>query len=362
MLHITYVFGGARGIGRVERARKLANLMSTYGEGVTLKLVACEDVSKWPSKATPPVISYRFGEVPAASCFERSATSAVLIDGYPDGPAGAARSLLPQIREFDPHRKIVLVMRDILDAPDRVRARLANQGGYELLQQYYDGVVVLGRREIFDVKVNYQLPDERPVYYLGYLPPTSASSPQIQSPNGPCSVLVSAGGGDDADWMPRVISELSHEGCSITAVTGPNMPSALLREVCSVSRCGEVCVLHKVDSLLPLLRSVDFAVISGGYNTLLEAVFSGTAAIVIPREDPTSEQLIRARSIADNSIIRVLRRRELDGTGTLRRYIRLMAEMRRLRPGLNDRANNLFSAQGDVAWLLDWLEPALWYE
>jgi predicted glycosyltransferase len=44
----------------------------------------------------------------------------------------------------------------------------------------------------------------------------------------------------------------------------------------------------------------------GGYNTLVEAVASGTPTVCVPRVKPRTEQLIRARAFAQMGLVRLV--------------------------------------------------------
>ena len=60
-----------------------------------------------------------------------------------------------------------------------------------------------------------------------------------------------------------------------------------------------VAVRTFVPELAGWFGAVDALVCMGGYNTLLEALVRGTPTVCVPRTTPRSEQLIRARALAD---------------------------------------------------------------
>lgn len=246
-----YVFGGARGIGRIQRATKLATLLREASDDQRVHLVACEDASFWPMLTDLSVSHYEFGEQPSVAEFTADRLQAVFVDGYPDGPNGALTELLPLIRARAPRSRIILVMRDILDAPNRVIARLRG-GGYRLLEKYYDGIVVLGRKEVFDVGFNYALPSI-PIYYLGYLPPISKGGiSQFRSACGTNkAILTTSGGGDDANWMPSVVRTLSAAGLAVLAIGGAKMSEpAFDRLIRQADNCG-ARVRRRIEALAP---------------------------------------------------------------------------------------------------------------
>src|SRR5690606_15466159 len=51
--------------------------------------------------------------------------------------------------------RVVLGLRDILDAPETVRQRWRSEGAYEAIERYYDRVLVYGQREVYDLAEHY---------------------------------------------------------------------------------------------------------------------------------------------------------------------------------------------------------------
>jgi predicted glycosyltransferase len=52
-----------------------------------------------------------------------------------------------------------------------------------------------------------------------------------------------------------------------------------------------------------LMAAADLVISMGGYNTLCEVISQGTLSLVIPRETPRTEQLIRARAFRQQGLI-----------------------------------------------------------
>jgi predicted glycosyltransferase len=347
-----YVFGGARGIGRIQRATKLAILLREASDGQSIHLVACEDAGFWPMSTDLSVSHYQFGEQPLATEFTADGLQAVFVDGYPDGPSGALAELLPLIRARSPRTRIILVMRDILDAPDRVIARLRG-GGYGLLEKYYDGIVVLGSKEVFDVGLNYALPTI-PIYYLGYLPPIlKGEISQFRSAYSTNKrILASSGGGDDADWMPNVVRTLSAAGLAVLAIGGAKMPEPVFDRLMRQADNSGARVLRRVHSITPYMAMADCAVIGGGYNTLSEALYFNVSTVVIPREEPTLEQHIRALQLQRIVPLHIVRRKCVEGGKST---LLLSAVQERLIADTQSNAQAIFATPHTAAGLLQWL-------
>src|SRR5207245_5831655 len=95
-------------------------------------------------------------------------------------------------------------------------------------------------------------------------------------------------------------------------VTGPQ---ASKDNIAVLSRLADRAgvVLHRfLDELGAQFASVDAIVSMGGYNTLVEAVSSGTPTVCVPRVRPSAEQLVRARAFAQRGLLRLLEPAALD--------------------------------------------------
>jgi predicted glycosyltransferase len=95
----------------------------------------------------------------------------LLVDHMPHGAMGELLPTLDALKDSGAHTKIVLGLRDILDAPEVVSTRWRGEGAYEAIERYYDMVLVYGKREVFDLGQQYQFSPamrER-LRYTGYI-------------------------------------------------------------------------------------------------------------------------------------------------------------------------------------------------
>ena len=60
---------------------------------------------------------------------------------------------------------------------------------------------------------------------------------------------------------------------------------------------------HFFRQMEKLFAAADLVVCMGGYNTLCEILSQGTMSLVIPRETPRKEQLIRARAFHRKGLV-----------------------------------------------------------
>src|SRR5919202_2901071 len=130
----------------------------------------------------------------------------VLVDHMPGGVQGELRPALSALRQEQPACRIVLGLRDVLDAPDVTRRVWQDEGAYEALRQYYDAVLIYGNRELFDTAATYAIPaPPGGIHYCGYVVHgAQPTGERRQAPgSGPARaperrlVFVAAGGGGD---------------------------------------------------------------------------------------------------------------------------------------------------------------------
>ena len=130
----------------------------------------------------------------------------VLVDKKPLGVAGELARTLALLSQRATPPSIHLLLRDILDTPETTRAIWQAQGYHDAIERYYDSVIVVGDRDIFDVAEAYAFPPSTTakLSYAGYL----NRAPRDHCPNltrtmgSAPTVLVHAGGGEDGAFLP----------------------------------------------------------------------------------------------------------------------------------------------------------------
>jgi len=234
----------------------------------------------------------------------------LLVDHMPHGAMGELRPALEALRRIVPEARLVLGLRDIIDAPEVVRRRWQVEGAYEAMQRFYDLVLVYGSRDVFDLANQYRLPEAvaRKVRYCGYLcTPAVARYPErirAQYANGAKAgtklVVAMAGGGADAYPMMRALLDAlpalqARERLALVMITGPFMSSAERRDLQSRAAGLPVQVRVTVSDPLSYIEAADLVIARAGYNTTMEILRSSTPVLLIPRPGPSAEQRTRAR-------------------------------------------------------------------
>jgi len=85
-------------------------------------------------------------------------------------------------------------------------------------------------------------------------------------------------------------------------VTGPFMPKKLRLEIVSRARTLQVRAYRFYRSMEKLIGAADVVVSMGGYNTVCEILSQSKPSLIIPREQPRREQLIRAQVLCAHKL------------------------------------------------------------
>lgn len=240
----------------------------------------------------------------------------VLVDKKPGGLAGELEPSLRYIKCNLPEARILLVLRDILDSPESTVAAWSDRGYYNMVQWYFDDVLVLGVPGIFDVCAEYQFPPvlSDKVRYCGYVARHSPlrSVADIRTELGVREneklVLVTTGGGEDGYQLLSTYvgaAKLLANQFNIRSliVAGPELAPDRARAIREAARCTSgIRILEFTNDMLSYMNASDVVVSMGGYNTVCELLTLEKKAVVVPRVRPVAEQKIRAERMAGMNV------------------------------------------------------------
>ncbi|HWQ11970.1 MAG TPA: glycosyltransferase [Roseiflexaceae bacterium] len=282
----------------------------------------------------------------------------ILVDHMPHGAMGELLATFEALKAAGARTRIVLGLRDILDAPEVIQQRWQVEGAYEAIERYYDAVLVYGMREVFDLAEQYRFPQSVAdrLRYCGYVctpaPARHAAATRatcLGGANPDASLIVAmAGGGADAYPMMRAVLDAipvvqAHQPCVLVLIAGPFMPEQLRDELQRRANGLPVRVLISVDDPLSYLEAADLVVSMAGYNTTVEILRVGKPAILIPRAGPSAEQRLRAMIFAARGWVGMANLEDL-GADTLGRMI-----VSRLRSDAREQAQTPPDLQGLAA-------------
>ena len=245
-------------------------------------------------------------------------------------PAGVWEELVPTLEAIRTRggTSVILGLRDIIDDPDRTRARWERQGTAKIIRSLYDEVFIYGDPRIFPSADHYGLETLRPggVTYCGYVSANSRRAAREDKRSAPRRILVSGGGGRDAypvlhaslEALARIRAGRRPE---MTLIAGPLMEPEMRLPLSKRADQLGAWFLERTSDMPALLDAADLLVTMGGYNSVTEAIAARCPTIVIPRIGPSAEQRLRAECLQRLGFVDTVSLETLD-PGTLTRRFR----------------------------------------
>lgn len=234
-------------------------------------------------------------------------------------PQGLKKEILPTLewlKEAMPETKTILGLRDIMDDSQTICKDWEEKGVYEVLNDLYSEIWVYGIREFYDPIAEYLIPESisKKMIFTGYIPRNIPSSRAVSkfknrytSNNGDKLVVVTTGGGGDGysvmnTYLSMLESTTTRPPFSSVLITGPFMRREGRDEITERAKKLGIRTWHFYKRMEIVLAAADLVVTMGGYNTICEVLTQGKVSLIIPRETPRKEQLIRAQVLHDRKM------------------------------------------------------------
>jgi predicted glycosyltransferase len=228
-------------------------------------------------------------------------------------PLGLKKEILPTLQWFKrcrPDTRSILGLRDIMDDADTVKKDWREKKVYEHLENLYSEIWIYGIQEFYNPITEYEIPESisRKMNFTGYIPRKIPGKDAVRNvkkelrlKNGEKLVVVTTGGGGDGyrvmdTFLSTLESFSNRPPFKSVLITGPFMPKHERKDVFRRARRLGVRTYHFYRQMEKIFAAADIVVSMGGYNTLCEILGQGTISLVIPRETPRQEQVIRARA------------------------------------------------------------------
>ncbi|MEW6218317.1 MAG: glycosyltransferase [Thermodesulfobacteriota bacterium] len=235
-------------------------------------------------------------------------------------PLGLKREVLPTLhwlKRCFPEARTILGLRDIMDDAATVRQDWEDKKVYSALADLYSEIWVYGNRELYDPIVEYGIPEAvaRKMIFTGYIPRKTPENDAVRRlkrdqgvANGERLVVVTTGGGGDGfavmdTFLAMVEAAAGRLPFTSLLVTGPFMPRQERRDLAVRARRLGVRILPFVRHMEGLLAAAELVVTMGGYNTICEILTQGKPSLIIPRETPRREQLLRAQALKRQGLV-----------------------------------------------------------
>lgn len=227
-------------------------------------------------------------------------------------PLGMKKEVLPTLewmRRCQPGSRSVLGLRDIMDDAATVRADWEKKGVYDILDRLYDEIWIYGLQDFYDPVAEYAIPEaiNEKICFTGYIRRRISSATAIRKVKKEIGlkkdeklvVVTTGGGGDGYTLMDNYLRMLESLPRPIPfrsfLITGPFMPRQYRRDIFARARRLNAGSVRFYSRMEEIQAAADLVVSMGGYNTICEILSQGTVSLIIPRETPRLEQLIRAR-------------------------------------------------------------------
>jgi len=239
-------------------------------------------------------------------------------------PLGSRSELLPTLKDLKRSKvRMILGLRDILDSPDVIQTEWKKQGIYEVLDRYYDQILIYGSRKVFDVVRAYAIPERivRKIVYCGYL--TSTSLPAISPEKirrelgvrGQLAVVTGGGGGDAFPLISTFLEALPLlSNTTALVVTGPMMGASDRSKLQKLAAGNSNVIFREfVPDLRSYMNAADVVVSMCGYNIAAEILVLRRRAVLVPRNWKYGQHLRRTHTMDERE--QVIRARSLSSSG-----------------------------------------------
>lgn len=283
----------------------------------------------------------------------------IIVDKEPGGFRGELTTMLEIVKDGG-RTKLVLGVRDVLDAPDALAVEWERKGALATAEKFYDQVWVYGDPNIYNpFKGLHPSTDFRDrIRYTGYIRRAVHAEPR-PAPSREPYILVTPGGGGDGealvDWTLRAYENDPTLKPNALIVYGPFLDgerrAAFDQRVAALEpRVSAVGFDSRIESLMANAQGI---VAMGGYNTFCEILSFNCRAVVAPRTVPRMEQHIRAAVAEKLGLIRMLDR-DRDGAGAevmaqaIRALPRQNLPSQSAPPGLMDGLEKVIALTGNL--------------
>ena len=247
--------------------------------------------------------------------FSTLSPDALITETFPFGRRMMRFELLPLLEAARQHPGspvIISSIRDILQ-PKSKTAR--DQEIRQLIDQYYDRILVHGDERLATLSDTFSLATEvaHKVFYTGYI--SEPIKIEAQTIVGKNEVVVSGGGG--AASLPLLKCAINAKALSSTnrhtwrLLVGPNIDQSNFDQLQKMARKGIIIERNRSD-FSAILKNCIVSVSQAGYNTVIDILKSGARSVMVPFSDAGEvEQTLRANILQKQCRIVALAQNDL---------------------------------------------------
>ncbi len=235
-------------------------------------------------------------------------------------PLGLKREVVPTLewlKKESPSTIAVLGLRDILDDSAVIQEDWQEKSVYYYLEKLYDEIWVYGNKDIYNPVEMYKIPEaiQSRVKFTGYIPRKTLSRGTKESvrkryrimDDDKFILITTGGGGDGFEVIDHYLAMHNYYPASLPLksiiITGPFMPKAVREKIKIRAKKFGIITIPFHPRLEELMAAADLVISMGVYNTICEILTQQTPALIIPRETPRQEQLIRAERLKSRGLL-----------------------------------------------------------
>lgn len=283
----------------------------------------------------------------------------VIVDNVPRGAQYELDGMLHALRTRG-RARIVLGLRDVIDAPAAVRRQWLRQRNFETVRSLYDAVWIYGDAAFYDVLTDCAMQGALggKAVHVGYLDPTGRRDARQAARDlaavtgaspGPY-VYCAVGGGRDGRVLGEAFGRARMpEGHRGILVTGTQMPEDAKDRIAALaSGRDDLTVIPFLREPIGVMAGAARIVGMGGYNTTMEMLALDPPALVVPRCEPRREQVMRTERLAARGLVSMLRPDDLT-PAALSDWLSAPAPIRTARPDMGGLARVQRLADGIAA-------------
>jgi len=240
-----------------------------------------------------------------------------IVDKEPFGLKKEVMPTLKWLRRCMPGTRTILGLRDIMDDAETIKKDWKKKGVYDVLDRLYNEIWIYGLQELYDPIKEYAIPEaiSRKTCFTGYIPRRIPGKKAIRKlkkdigikNNEKLVVITIGGGGDGFAVMDKYLSMLETCPPDISfksfLIMGPFMPRQERREIYRRARRIGAISSRFYNRMEEVQAAADLVISMGGYNTVCEILSQRTVSLIIPRETPRKEQLIRAQVLHKQHLV-----------------------------------------------------------
>ena len=235
----------------------------------------------------------------------------VIIDRHIYGVRKELRRPLRRLRAAKPEARVVLGLREVLDSPEVVAREWKRLKNPLKLRELVDEVWVYGDRSVHDPIATGEAPPALTdrIRFTGYLAHGRADAAVGEhglAQNPPFILTTTGGGSDGMELLRAAVAIDVPEGYQHLVVTGPQLDDESFAEIEAMAG-PRTLVYQSLPGLVEHIDNASAVIAMGGYNTVCEILATDTPGLIVPREEPRLEQLIRARAMKKANAAELMR-------------------------------------------------------